>query len=472
MLFPKWRPDAPAYDDGTLTGLVTCRNVYPDAGGYKPFRDLTAATASLGAAWVGGGAFEYNGNTAFLGATAAKLRAHASGAWSDKFTLATTSPWFFAQFGPLVIGVNGTQAIKYTLSTATAAALGGSPPNGATQIAIVRGFTVMSGVSSSAQTVYWSGLEDAEGWTVGTNQADTQIIPDGGPITGLSGGEYGVVFQNTAISVMEYVGTPNIFTFRKVEDSIGCIAQGSIVRDGQMHYFLSRKGFKGWSPQSGIAHIGANAVDDTFLASYSLSQIIGSMRATVDPDSRIIIWSMPDALWIYNLETDAWSKIEVAGIVGLSSGVSGSAATLESIAAIFPSLEDVTPSLDDPFWNAGAGKPLLYVFKTDFIGYTFAAGSPLEATLKTQIMEPNQGRISHVRNTRLITDAVDQVTLNVDVARRPGDMQTRVSTSDLRSNGDLPLRASGGCLQMEWVLNGNWTYLKGFELDAAAGGRL
>ena len=90
MQFPPWRPDAPAYDDGTLTGLVTAKNVYPIVGGYRPFRGLTEATGALPAAWTGGGSFEYNGNAVFLGATAAGLYSHASGTWTSEYAVATT----------------------------------------------------------------------------------------------------------------------------------------------------------------------------------------------------------------------------------------------------------------------------------------------------------------------------------------------------------------------------------------------
>lgn len=474
MQFPPWRPDAPEYDDGTLTGLVTAKNVYPVVGGYRPFRGLTEATGALPAQWVGGGSFEYNGNSAFLGATAAGLYSHASGTWTSELALATTSPWFGVQFGDNVVFVNGSEMVKYTISTGVAASLGSTPPDGATCIAVVRDFIVASGVSSDSMELYWSGINDAEQWTVGTNQSDFQQIADGGPITGLAGGEYGLIFQSEHITLMEYVGTPLIFTFRKVERSIGCIAHGSIVQAEGMTLFLSKKGFKAFSPSAGIVHVGENAVDRTFLDAYSLSEIQTYIRAAFDPDRRLVYWSMPDAIWILNLETQSWSKVEVSGIVGISTGSNGTGSiTLEDIAAIYPSLEDVTPSLDDPFWGGGGGGTAqLYVFKSDKKAYTFSAGSPLEATLKTQIMEPNPRQITHVRNTFLITDAVDGVTLNVDHSRRPGDTQSRVSSSDLRANGDLPIRVSNGCLQMEWQLTGDWTYLKGFGLEATAGGRL
>lgn len=472
MILPPWRPDAFLLDDGSVTGLVTCKNVYPSAGGYRPFRGLTAATGTLPADWKGGGAFEYNGNYAMLGATSAALYSHASGAWTSEYTLSTSSPWFFAQFGDNVVGVNGTECVKYTISTGNAASLGSTPPDGATQIAVVRDFVVMSGVSSDSMELYWSGINDCEQWTVGTAQSDFQQIADGGPITGLAGGEYGLVFQGEHITLMEYVGTPLVFTFRKVERSIGCMAHGSIVQAEGMAFFLSRKGFKAWSPAAGVIHIGENAVDQTFLATYSASQIASSIRAVSDPDRRLIIWSMPDALWIYNIETKSWSKVEVEGIVGISAGNNATASvTLEAVDALFASLELATPSFDDPYWGGTGGASALYVFKSDRIGHTFATGTPLEATFRTQIMEPVPGRISHVRRARLLTDATT-VTLNLDVSQTPSGTQSRKTSTDLRANGETAIRASGRYMQAEWVLNGAWTYAKSFDLEMTPGGRL
>lgn len=475
MKLPKWRPDAPDYDDGTITGLVTCRNVYPSAGGYRPIADLSAATGALPEDWSGGGAFEFNGNSVFLGATDTALYAHASGAWVSKHTLATSLPWHFAQFGDFAIGVNGADVIKFEISTGTGSALGGSPPDACQYIAIVQHFVVMAGDADNSMRVYWSGLEDPEGWTVGTNQCDVQDFPEDGPITGLSGGEYMVVFQNAAITIGEYVGTPDIFHFRKVESSVGCIAHGSIVQHERMHFFLARDGFKAWSPEIGVKHIGENAVDETFFARFGLSEI-AKIRSAIDPERRLVIWQMPDTLFMYHIETDSWAEVSISGLVGMSAGTSAaSALTLEEIGGLFATLEDVTPGFDDPQWGAsGGGVPLLHLFKSDGIGYTSSAGTTLEATLQAQKFEPHNGYVSHVINSAFTTDATDGVTLHLDCSPRPGDSQTRVSSANIRNNGDIPIRASGRVIQPTWVIStdATWSYAKGFEFDARKGGRL
>ena len=50
-------------------------------------------------------------------------------------------------------------------------------------------------------------------------------IPDAGNITGLVGGDFGVVLLERGIARMQYVGSPLIFTFDMVEIHTGAIYQ-------------------------------------------------------------------------------------------------------------------------------------------------------------------------------------------------------------------------------------------------------
>ena len=463
--FPKYKPDLPDFNS---EGLVTCKNVYPFAGGYKPFYGLSSATGALPAAWVGGGAFQYNGTNAMLGATAAALYSHSGSTWTSKLAVVTTTAWHFAQFGDLAICTNGGAVVKYTISTGLAANLAGSPPSAAYS-AIVKDQVFLAGNGSADQTVYWSGLNNAEGWTIGVNQCDDQIIPDNGPITGISGGEFGLVFQGGAINIFEYVGSPLIYTRRKVTDQVGCMAHGSIGRHNRRHYFLSFRGFY-YYEDGQVVPIGEDAVDNTFLDSYTLSQIRASMRCTVDPGRNLVIWSMPDRLWIYNWAIDAWSVVEISGLVGICVGLTASA-TLESIAVTYPSLETVTPNLDDAFWN-GDGQPLMLLIKTDFIGYTFSSGTTLEATLKTAKIEKFRGRSTETQFVFMDSDCA-AITLNVDCSRTLGGSQTRKTSAEFRPNGDIPIRASGRFQQYEFIIGAGaaWNYCQGYEVEATPGGR-
>ena len=68
----------------------------------------------------------------------------------------------------------------------------------------------------------WSAINNSTSWTVGTDQADFQDIPDAGAITGLVGGEYATILLEKAIARASYVGSPLIYQIDRVETSRGC----------------------------------------------------------------------------------------------------------------------------------------------------------------------------------------------------------------------------------------------------------
>ncbi|HEY6868831.1 MAG TPA: hypothetical protein VI199_03640, partial [Novosphingobium sp.] len=133
--FSEWLPDLPAYGN---PGLTIARNVYASPIGYKPIKAISQVTNALPVTWKGGGSFNnIDGTTATVAGTNSGLYAYISGAWTLKYSGTYSARWAFAQWGGFVIGVNGAAPVKYTITTATGAALGGTPPS-ATMTAIVR----------------------------------------------------------------------------------------------------------------------------------------------------------------------------------------------------------------------------------------------------------------------------------------------------------------------------------------------
>jgi hypothetical protein len=461
-----WSPDLPEFGH---PGLVKARNAYSGILGYEPIKALSQVTAALGATWRGGGAFTGSDGTSVLlaGANGGLYRLT-----STTSTLASagvyTSNWFFVQFGDLVICVNGGAPLKYNITDATAAALGGSPPT-CQYAAIVKDFVFLAGNSSNQNRVYWSAIDNAEGWTIGSSESDVQDLPEGGAITGLAGGEFGLAFQDEAIHMFEYVGTPFIFTRRKISNSIGALCHGSIAQHGRQTFFYSRRGFYKFVDGE-VQAIGRNMVDRTFRNTYSVSEIQGNLRCSIDPERSLVIWSMPDRLWVYNFENDMWSDVAIVGIVGISTGRTASL-TLEDIAVSFPSIEDVTPSLDDTFWRGG--DPMLLISMTDGKLYSFGSSDNLEASFRFPQLEINSGRVSHVRNSRIIGNCTS-AQVSIDCRARMGDAPLNIVSNDYRTNGEVPIRASGRYVQPEITLAAGteWSAVQGFELEASAGERL
>lgn len=466
MKFKGWAPDLFEFGHD---GLVTARNVIHGFNGYEPVRGLTAFSASLGRAWKGGGWFKgSSGDTAMLAGSNDGLYLLSASAATLKYAGSYSAQWYLAQFGDRILCVNGAAPLKYTLATSTGALLGGTPPT-ASYIAIVDpGFVFLAGNSSATNRVYWSGLEDPEGWTLGTNQCDIQDLPDGGPVTGVAGGEYGIVFQDNAIHLFQYVGGAEIFVRRKISDSIGTVAHGSIAQVGNRYFFYDQRGF--YQLVDGqLSPIGKGKVDRTFAETYSVGEIQSNIRACVDPDRSLVFWSMPGKLWVYNWDTQEWSEITIVGLVGITVGATSSA-TLEDIAITYPAIEDVPVSLDDASWQGG--DPVLLAVKSDFILYSFS-GDYLAATLRLTRQEIYPGRATHVRSARIIGDITSGVSLSIDSRLRIGDTPRNVVSSELRASGETPIRISGRYLQPEVITEAaaSWRFIQGLELEGAPGGR-
>jgi hypothetical protein len=448
--FGEWLPDLPAYGHD---GLTVARNVFPTALGYEPVKAYSAVTGALPSAWMGGRTFiGVDGTVVPLAGTNAGLYAYISGAWTNKYSASYSNKWQFAQFGDLAIGVQGAAPVKYTIASATGALLGGSPPNGAF-ITTAKDFVVISGVDSANSTVYWSAINNPEGWTPGTGQSDTQVLPDGGKVTGLAGGEYMLVFQRDQIWRGQYVGPPFIFQFDKVSQGIGCIAPNSIVQAGRTVYFLSSRGYCSF----------------TDFRQYSAAEIEDNVSAAIDPVRKLAVWAMPRRLWVHNFELGRWSDIE-GSFTGVTTDATRSY-TLEQISALYPGgIETIPGSLDDPIWSGGTS--FLSIVAEDGTLGSFGSQTNLQAALTMALMEPAKGRDIRIRAARLDSDATGDVTLNIEGRHRLGDSPTAYSGSSIRMNGDMPIRASGRYVQpsITFAEGADWTYAQGLDFVMASPG--
>ena len=113
--------------------------------------------------------------------------------------------------------------------------MSGSPPT-FRHAAIINNFVVTGFQPTARNTVQWSSFNTPTAWTAGVNQADSEILPEGGAITGMTGGQYGLVFQENRITRMDYRGGNVIFSFRRIEDNIGAVQGKSVIKVGNLVY--------------------------------------------------------------------------------------------------------------------------------------------------------------------------------------------------------------------------------------------
>lgn len=322
--------------------------------------------------------------------------------------LSASKQWRFAQFGLIVVAVQGNAAPQaFTLGTSSAfAALGGSPPN-ADYVEVVGKFLVLSGLTSNPYRVQWSGLNAITTWTSGTNSSDYQDFPDGGIVRGVAGGEYGVIFQDQAIRRMIYTpGSPLIFQIERLSQDKGLFGPYSIIRAGEKVFFFSALGFHRIDPGGVPVEIGRERVDRTFFADLdkgNLQLFIG----TADPRSSRVFWSYSsvsgetgifDKIIGYDYVLDRWFSISISGEYLL--GLSQTGLTLENLDAISASIDALAGSLDD---YATSVIPELSCFSTTHT-LGFFRGANLEATMETSEQGMGAKRI-RVLGFRPLTDA-------------------------------------------------------------------
>jgi hypothetical protein len=371
--FAEYRPDMPALSQWSREAL----NVVPAEESYRPLNALEGVSNALtaraqGAAWFRG----TGGAVKMFAGDATKLYLLSSATWSDVSQAATTyapgadGTWRFAQFGSLAIAVNGVDdPQKFDLAAGTAwADLGGSPPVG-TFITTVGDFVVMGKIGSTPQRVQWSAFNNAESWAASAaTQADSQDLPTGGNVTGLVGGEYGVVFSETTVRRMSYEAPPTVFRFDVIANDIGCSVPNSVAGFIDMAFFLHKSGFYMVAAGQQIVPIGRGKVDKTFWGEFDEASL-HRCSAAIDPVRGLYFFAYPasgssgtpNRLLIYNWHTKRWTRAVMECEI-VFNGVSQQSYTLEQLDA-FGTLETLPFSLDSSYWS-GAVSLLLFGFDT------------------------------------------------------------------------------------------------------------
>ncbi len=440
IAFGEWLPDQPG-----VTGAITdAKNCYPVANGYAPFRseaDYSDAAAQNLLITFGG---KFAGEVALFAAGATQVyKFDSSDASLDAATTtgyAAVESWDVTQYGAKMILANGQdklQAYEIGVSTYFANLAAAAPT--AKYVTVVRDFVVAANDGTDANKVYWSDINDETDWTPGAaSQSDTQIIPDGGDITGLSGGEYGLVFLERAVYRMSYTGSPFFFQFDAISRSLGCISDGSIAQYGGITYFLADDGFYSCDGQS-VKAIGAEKVNRWFFDHVIPGEISTGMSATVDPIRKLVIWKFNNSfggknLLVYSINLDRWSYTDTTA--NSISFVLTPSATLEQVDNYNSSIDALEIPLDSRVF---AGGQLLFAGVSGAKIIAFS-GQPKTANITTGDVAIGRSTVTLVRPT------VDGGSGSVAISSRDllnevvefgsnvaADAENRVS---IRSNGE------------------------------------
>lgn len=475
----EWAPDAAAVDSPAMTNVT---NVFAQASGYGPVKTPSAASSALPAPCKGAVAVRMKSGTyQFYAGTATGLYKldPVSTTWTDVSRAGATyfvpddDYWSFALFGDRLLATHvndGPQFINVESGTAFAN-VGGSPPR-SRFVSVVGDFVVLGGLTDYPNRLQWSGLNDSDFWTPGLNYSDVQDFPDGGRVAGVSGGEFGIVFQEDAIRRMIFApGTPEVFQFSKVEDGRGAVAPWSVVQAGPRIFFLDNNGFYAYTGGAST-DIGADRVNRWFRNNADLAYI-GKAVGIADITASRVMWAFKsqsasdpnllDVAIIYDWTLNRWTKIERSIRYWI-----GAATPAVSIDTISGSIDAITGSFDSALYAGGV--PTMAVFGTDNI-LAFLEGPAMEATLETaDAMLARPGR-AMVRGVRLDGDSS---TFGVRVGRRESLNAAVAFDAETTPNSERIATARASAryhrARIRIPASETWTYASAIEIDAVPEG--
>lgn len=495
IAFAPWEPDKADLDTGVST---IARNVIPGANCYLPVAGFSAVSgvSALAGNCLGGFLAQKSDGT-FINFAAAndgtddRIYTYGSGTWTDRSKSGgygaadPGSGWRFAQYGSFVYAASGANNDIQVIDIddlpsgfADVIGNGGTDPPRAKFISVIGEFLVLAGLTDYPNAVQWSGIGDAAEWRIGTLGCDIQEFPDGGLVTGITGAEYGLVFQENSIRRMVFSpGSPYVFEFQRLIESSGTSAGGAISRTNSRVFFLAEDGF--WMEAGGqFSPIGAERVNRTFFADISAASV-SAVQAYADPVSQRVYWAYPsssqsdtsvkDKILCYHYILDRWTLIEQSvtyiGPVALE-GISIDSAPLSTMA-----LEDVPYSLDSPYWSGG--RPVIGGFDSANKLGTFS-GDALEATIETGLYRLNPAGRTQATAVEPLIDT-DECRVNVATRRR-------ISDSDFWRTERAPSLFSGLCrfeaqgryhkFRLRVPAGTSWTKAQGLEFDGVATGAL
>lgn len=414
-VFPvsEYRPDVAGLNTGYTDEI---RNVIPADGSYIPMPSFRAFTRPFPGLPLGTVAVRaLNGATAVFAGTSDRLYIldNTDLSWRDVsqsgavYSANPNARWSFATFGDYVIAVNKNDRPQvFELGSSTEFRdLGGDPPR-AGVVKIWGDFVCLMQLPDNPNRVYWSGLNDAEWWTVGQKNCDYQDFPDGGVVQGSNEATNPLIFLQSAIYMGTFIpGSDIIFSFQKIHDRRGAKSPWSIACRGAYAFYADEGGFFQIAADGSISPIGFEKVDRTVfsrLNAVSISEIFGA----IDPFFSRVYWAVDyaglgtfDEMLVYDWGLQRWSVVTIRAMAIMP--ICNAGYTLESLDGVSPSLDDLPFSLDSKAWQGGA--PVLGMFSTDYRLGSFS-GASMEATVTTPEVGSTGGEIQRLASVYPVLD--------------------------------------------------------------------
>lgn len=477
--YGEWLPDLPDFEN---PGATVAKNVIPAGNSYEPFLGASVYSNALTARCQGAvSTKDKDGTSLNFAGDISKLYKLASSAYSDVskvggYTTASDEQWFFTRFNDFLIASNFSDNIQtFTLSSSSVFAdLAASAPR-ARYIATIRNFLVVGNTFDSVDgnvphRVRWPGLDDPTSWTVSaTTQADYQDLDaSDGWVKQVVSGDYGVIFQERAISRMDYAGSPVVWQFRPVERGRGALTS-AMVKKGNLIFYIGLDGFYVFDGNQSIP-IGENKVNKYFLNDVDLSYL-SNISACADFDKQVVYFAYPasgntggrpNKIIMYNYSPNAtkrWAFAEVETeyiFISLSEGY-----TLDTLDTLSASIDALPLSLDSRAYTGD--NYILSGFNSDHkqVNYT---GTALDAVLETTELQSKEGYFTEVMRIKPIYEGSGTVTMQVGTRNVFSASTSFGSAISLNSSGECPTRANARYHRFRTNITGGFTSAQGVEV--------
>ena len=319
----------------------------------------------------------------------------------------STDEWDFTIFDQTTIATNWSDVPQYYEigQTTTFQDLGGAPPR-AKYVATIRDFVVLGYVSDAQgeqPTRLWRSPRNApQGpWVANpSTQCGFANIPDSGPITGLSGGAFGIALTYGGVHRLTYVGSPQVFQRDEIGNGVGCELSGSVIRRVDARgifanlFFIGKDGFY-ISDGSTVSQIANDRTNEWFfgkLDNTRKQQIRGGVFASAD----CTIWSFPsisstgqnDLYIAFSYANNSWAYGEIdVEILGQTDSPTRGVDDIDDL------VDETTTEVDSAIWEQSSDQ----FGAIDHEGYfgTFV-GPNLAPMFETGDMRPIRGRRSSI----------------------------------------------------------------------------
>lgn len=487
LKFGEYLPDVTPLEN---PGLLDCQNILPRTAGYAPVPSAVVQSSNT-IDLIPQGAFSCRNTQSADGAiytfvgTADKLYSYGPTSFTDVsilggYNVAADDTWEFVQWNNTVIATNiGDPIQAITLGSPPFANLAGSPPQ-ARHIAVVDNFVVVGNTWDAVDLfvphrVRWSGIGDPTTWAVSaTTQADFQDLDaEDGYIQKVVGGEFGVIFQERAITRMSYIGSPLIWQFDKLESQRGALAANSVIKVGDRIAYLAQDGFFAFNGEQSLP-IGDAKIDQTFFDTVDISNLV-RMSVALYPSENIICWSyvsleatglICDTILFYNYSPNSqqrWSYAKIDNYMILTP--ISQAYTLDGLDAVSTNLDTgIIYSLDSKVWQGSLN--LLATITSD-LHLAIVNGPPLDATIETGeawLQEPRRTFISMIRPH--IDRAQGTVTAQIAARNLESEAISYGPVCSLNTAGFIPVRANARFVRAKFNITGTFNNAQGFDIES------